>query len=166
MTELEAAAAGRLLMTATPPSENFHLPNCREPNCLKPNCREPNCRKGLALNVSRWLPYSEVSGFSSMVTDAVTRKELTVYMIGVAIASATAISAVLYWLNSRKLDFVVILATLWMVSGIVLEIITPEPLPFSVAVVAVAPLLIVGIVINLQYWRRASVRPTSTPQQR
>ena len=100
-----------------------------------------------------------------MAADAVTRKELTVYMIGIAIASAIAISAVLYWLNSRKPDFLVILATLWMVSGIVLEMITPEPLPFSVAVIAVAPLLIVGIVINFQYWRRSSVRPASTQQQ-
>src|SRR5689334_18594220 len=52
---------------------------------------------------------------ASMVIDAVTPKELTVYMIGAAIAPATAILAILYWLKAPWLDFAVIFATLWMV---------------------------------------------------
>jgi hypothetical protein len=102
---------------------------------------------------------------ASMVIDVVTPKELTVYMIGAAIAPATAITAILYWLKIPRLDFAVIFATLWMVSGMLLEIIAPKPLSSLVAGVAIAPLLIVGIVINLQYWHRSRVRPPSTPQQ-
>ena len=102
---------------------------------------------------------------ASMVIDVVTPKELTVYMIGAAIAPATAITAILYWLKIPRLDFAVIFATLWMVSGMLLEIIAPKPLSSLVAGVAIAPLLIVGIVINLQYWHRSTVRPPSTPQQ-
>jgi hypothetical protein len=102
---------------------------------------------------------------ASMVIDAVTPKELTVYMIGATIAPATAILAVLYWLKVPGLDFAVIFATLWMVSGMVLEIVAPRALSPWVAGVAVAPLLIVGIVVNLQFLRRSRDRPTSTPQQ-
>jgi hypothetical protein len=102
---------------------------------------------------------------ASMVIDVVTPKELTVYMIGAAIAPATAFTAILYWLKIPRLDFAVIFATLWMVSGMLLEIIAPKPLSSLVAGVAIAPLLIVGIVINLQYWHRSRVRPPSTPQQ-
>ena len=102
---------------------------------------------------------------ASMVIDAVTPKELTVYTIGATIAPATGILAVLYWLKIPRLDFAVIFATLWMVTGMVLEIVTPTPLSFWVAGVAVAPLLITGIVVNLHYRRRSKDRPTSTPQQ-
>jgi hypothetical protein len=102
---------------------------------------------------------------ASMVIDAVTPKELTVYVIGATIAPAAAILAVLYWLKVPVLDFAVIFATLWMISGMVLEIVTPKPLSPWVAGVAVAPLLIVGIVVNLQFLRRSRDRPTSTPQQ-
>jgi hypothetical protein len=102
---------------------------------------------------------------ASMVIDAVTPKELTVYTIGATIAPATGILAVLYWLKIPRLDFAVIFATLWMVTGMVLEIVTPTPLSSWVAGVAVVPLLITGIVVNLQYRRRSKDRPTSTPQQ-
>jgi hypothetical protein len=102
---------------------------------------------------------------ASMVIDAVTPKELTVYTIGATIAPATGILAVLYWLKIPRLDFAVIFATLWMVTGMVLEIVTPTPLSSWVAGVAVVPLLITGIVVNLQYRGRSKDRPTSTPQQ-
>ena len=95
-----------------------------------------------------------------MVVDIATPKELTVYMIGAAIAPAIAIAALLHWHGVPRLDFAVIFATLWLVSGIVIELITPKPLSPLVALVAVAPMVIVGTVINFQCWRRSRQRTT------
>jgi hypothetical protein len=92
---------------------------------------------------------------ASMVIDIATPKELTVYMIGAAIAPATAISALLYWLGVPRTDFAVCFAVLWMVSGMLIELISPKPLSPFMIVVAVAPMAIVGAVINLQCWRRS-----------
>lgn len=100
-----------------------------------------------AMFVGLWL-------LTSMVIDVLTPKELTVYMIGAAIAPATAVSAILYWLRVPTIDFAAVFATLWMVSVMVLELITPKPLSPLMAVVAVAPMLVVGAVINFQCWRR------------
>jgi hypothetical protein len=100
-----------------------------------------------AMFVGLWL-------LTSMVIDVLTPKELTVYMIGAAIAPATAVSAILYWLRVPTIDFAVVFATLWMVSVMVLELITPKPLSPLMAVVAVVPMLVVGAVINFQCWRR------------
>ena len=100
-----------------------------------------------AMFVGLWL-------LTSMVIDVLTPKGLTVYMIGAVIAPATAVSAILYWLRVPTIDFAVVFATLWMVSVMVLELITPKPLSLLMAVVAVAPMLIVGAVINFQCWRR------------
>lgn len=102
--------------------------------------------------VSLWL-------LASMVLDAVTPKELSVYVIGAAIAPATAVSAALYWLRVPKLDFAVAFATVWMVSGMVLEMVTPSPLSPLALVVAVTPLLIVGIIINVLGRRRSKPMP-------
>ena len=87
----------------------------------------------VAMFVSLWL-------LASMVIDVATPKELTVYMIGAAIAPATTITALLYWLRVPTLDFAVSFATLWLVSGIVIELITPKPLSPFVALVTVAPM--------------------------
>ncbi len=99
--------------------------------------------------VSLWL-------LASMVVDVLTPKELTVYAIGAALAPATLISALLYWLGVPRLDFAVCFSVLWMVSGMVLEMISPEPLSLYMIAVALAPALVVGIVINYQRWRRRS----------
>jgi hypothetical protein len=101
---------------------------------------------------------------ASMVIDAATPKELSVYMIGAAIAPATAISATLYWLRVPRTDFAVIFATLWMISVMVLELITPKPLSPLMVVIAFVPLVIVGIVLNFQYWRRSRLRSISIQQ--
>ena len=101
---------------------------------------------------------------ASMVIDAATPKELSVYMIGAAIAPATAISATLYWLRVPRTDFAVIFATLWMISVMVLELITPKPLSPLMVLIAFVPMVIVGIVLNFQYWRRARLRPISIQQ--
>jgi len=107
--------------------------------------------------VSLWL-------LASMLLDALTPKELNVYMIGIAIAPATAVSAALYWLRVPALDFAVVFATVWMASEMVLEMITPARLSPMMSMGAVAPLLIVGIVINIQGRRRA--KPIPMPDSR
>lgn len=101
---------------------------------------------------------------ASMVIDAATPKELSVYMIGAAIAPATAISAILYWLRIPRTDFAVIFATLWMISAMVLELITPKPLSPLMVLIAFVPLVIVGIVLNFQYWRRSRLQSISIQQ--
>ena len=97
---------------------------------------------------------------ASMVIDVLTPKELTVYAIGGALAPATAISALLYWLEVPRIDFAVCFSVLWMVSGMVLELISPVPLSPLMIVVTLLPILVVGIVINFQCWRR-SFAPTA-----
>jgi len=87
---------------------------------------------------------------ASMVIDALTPKELTVYMIGVAIAPFIIILAVLYWKRVPRLDFVIIFGALWMTTGIVLELITPKPLSLFAVWIALAPLVIIGAAINFQ----------------
>jgi hypothetical protein len=42
-----------------------------------------------------------------------------------------------------------------MVSGMVLELISPVPLPPLMIVAAFLPMLVVGTVINIQCWRRS-----------
>ena len=111
--------------------------------------------------VSLWL-------LASMLLDALTPVELTFYMIGPALAPAIIATAVLYWLRIPPLDFAVAFATVWMASEMVLEMITPKPLSPLLAILAVAPLLIVGSVLNAQSWYRSkrrsqSVLPASMP---
>jgi hypothetical protein len=101
---------------------------------------------------------------ASMVIDVATPKELTVYMIGAATAPATAITALLYWLRVPKLDFAVSFATLWMVSGLIIELITPKPLSPLFVLVAVAPIAIVGTATNFQCWRDSRGRKISVSQ--
>ena len=108
-----------------------------------------------AMFVSLWL-------LASMVIDALTPKELTVYMIAATIAPAVVILAVLYWKRVSKFDFTVAFATLWMTTWIVLELISPKPLSLLVVVIAVAPLVVVGAVINFRRWRRSRSRSGST----
>ena len=96
---------------------------------------------------------------ASMVIDVLTPKELTVYAIGGALAPATAISALLYWLEVPRVDFAVCFSVFWMVSGMVLELISPTPLPSFMTVVTLLPVLVVGTVINFQRWRRSFATP-------
>jgi hypothetical protein len=102
---------------------------------------------------------------ASMVLDVLTPKELTVYAIGMALAPVTLISALLHWLGVPKIDFAVCFAVLWMVSGMVLELISPQPLSPYMIIVVVLPAVVVGIVINFQRWRRAfaAVVPDTKP---
>jgi hypothetical protein len=52
-----------------------------------------------------------------------------------------------------------------MVSGMVLEMISPEPLSLYMIVVALAPALVVGIVINYQRWRLFSAGGVADTKQ-
>jgi hypothetical protein len=99
---------------------------------------------------------------ASMVIDAITPPELTVYMIAATIAPAIIILAVLYWKRVSRFDFAVALATLWMVTWIVLELISPKPLSLLLAAAAAVPLLAVGAVLNFRRWRDSRARSGST----
>lgn len=99
-----------------------------------------------AMFASLWL-------LASMIIDAVTPRELTVCMIGAATAPAFLILAFTYWRRFPKLDFAIIIATLWMITLMVLEFITPKPLSLIMAAIAIAPPVMVGCVINYRRWR-------------
>src|ERR1700730_9637922 len=107
----------------------------------------------IVMFVSLWL-------LASMVLDVLTPPELTVYAIGMALAPATLISALLYWLEVPRIDFAVCFSVLWMVSRMVRELILPAPLLTLTTVVTLVPMLGVGAVINYQCWRR-SPSPTA-----
>ncbi|CCE00841.1 conserved membrane hypothetical protein [Bradyrhizobium sp. STM 3809] len=101
---------------------------------------------------------------ASMLLDALTPPELTFYMIGPAIAPAVLVAGFLYWLRIPALDFALVFGTLWMVSEMVLEMISPKPLSPLMAILAAAPLLLAGILVNVQQWRRSRglVRPVGS----
>ena len=108
-----------------------------------------------AMFVSLWL-------LVSMIVDATTPKELTFYMIAAVTAPAVAVLALLYWRGVPKQDFAIVFATLWLIVAIILELISPKPLPSITAVIACAPLLLVGCAIYFLRWRRSRRRPTPT----
>lgn len=99
---------------------------------------------------------------ASMVIDAITPPGLTVYTIGATIAPAIVVMAVLYLKRISRFDFAVAVATLWMVTWIVLELISPKPMSLLLAVAAILPLLAVGAVVNFRRWRKWKFRPGST----
>ncbi len=99
---------------------------------------------------------------ASMVIDAITPPELSVYLIGATTAPAAVIMAVLYLKRISRFDFAVALATLWMVTWIVLELVSPRPLPLLLALAAFAPLLAIGVVVNFRRWRKLRLRPDSS----
>ncbi|MGJ5179764.1 hypothetical protein ACQR16_16915 [Bradyrhizobium oligotrophicum] len=95
---------------------------------------------------------------ASMILDALTPPELNFYMIGPIIAPAVIITGFLYWLRIPSRDFVLVSAAIWMVCEMMLEMITPKPLSPLLAVAAVAPLLVAGILMHIQHWRRPGGR--------
>jgi hypothetical protein len=89
----------------------------------------------------------------SMVLDALTPAELTVYMIAAATAPAVIGSALAYYLRFPRIDFVMILATLWLVAALTIEWISPVPLPGFMIIAALAPALIVGAILHWHRYR-------------
>jgi hypothetical protein len=94
----------------------------------------------------------------SMVLDYLTPKELTVYMIAAATAPAVIGTGLCYYLKFPKIDFVLILATLWLVAALTIEWISPVPLPGFLIGAALAPALIVGAILHWHRYR-AGERP-------
>jgi hypothetical protein len=89
----------------------------------------------------------------SMVLDHLTPKELTVYMIAAATAPAVIGTALAYYLRFPTIDFVLILATLWLIAALTIEWISPVPLPGFMIGAAVAPALIVGAILHWHRYR-------------
>src|SRR4030081_1038867 len=96
----------------------------------------------------------------SMVLDYLTPKELTVYMIAAATAPAVIGTGLSYYLRFAKIDFVLILATLWLVAARTIEWISPVPLPSFLIGAALAPALIVGAILHWHRYRSGQRRPT------
>jgi hypothetical protein len=100
---------------------------------------------------------------ASMVLDAVTPDEFSVYVIGAAIAPAMSISGILYWLRVPAIDFALVFAVLWMISEMALEMVAPKPLSQVMALVAIAPMLVVGTVLYIQRGRKPKPRRRDVP---
>jgi hypothetical protein len=88
---------------------------------------------------------------ASMVLDALTPKELTAVMIGIAIGPAVIITAIFYYLRCPRTDFAVLFAALWLISDIAIEFISPKPLPNFLIALGFVPALLIGIFLH---WRR------------
>jgi len=95
---------------------------------------------------------------ASMVLDALTPKELTAVMIGIAIGPAIIITAVFYYLRCPRTDFAVIFAALWLISDIAIAFISPKPLPHFLIALGFVPALLVGIVLHWQRFQRRHER--------
>ena len=91
---------------------------------------------------------------ASMVLDALTPKELTAVMIGVAIGPAVIITAIFYYLRFPRTDFAVLFAALWLISDIAIEFISPKPLPNFLIVLGFVPALLVGTILHWQRFAR------------
>jgi hypothetical protein len=81
---------------------------------------------------------------AAMLIDALTPKELTAIMVGAVLAPAMILGAVFYHLKVPGPDLAISLATLWLVSVIAIEWITPKPISPYFMIAAVVPLILVG----------------------
>jgi Na+/H+ antiporter NhaA len=92
---------------------------------------------------------------AAMAIDALTPTELTVYMIGAALAPAVSIGALFYHLRLPRTDLTITLAVLWLVAVMAMEWITPKPLSAYFMTAAVAPSILVGGWLHgATAWRR------------
>jgi len=92
---------------------------------------------------------------AAMLIDALTPKELTALMVGAVIAPAVIVGAVLYHLKLPGPDLAISLATLWMISVMAVEWITPKPISPYFLIAAVAPSILVGAWLHgSAKWRR------------
>ena len=95
---------------------------------------------------------------ASLVLDALTPKELTAVMIGVAIGPAVIITAVFYYLRCSRTDFAVLFSALWLISDIAIAFISRMPLPTFLIVVGFVPALLVGAALHWQRFVRRHER--------
>lgn len=89
---------------------------------------------------------------AAMLIDALTPKELNVYMIGAVLAPAMIVGSMFYHLKFPKWDLAISLATLWLASVMAIEWITPKPISPYFLIAAVAPAILVGA------WHHGSAR--------
>ncbi len=87
---------------------------------------------------------------ASMALDALTPKELTAIMIGIAIGPAIVITAVFYYLRCPRTDFAVVFAALWLISDIAIAFISPKQLPHFLIALGFLPALLIGVVLHWQ----------------
>jgi hypothetical protein len=91
---------------------------------------------------------------AAMLIDALTPKELTAYMIGAVLAPAVIIGALFYHLRLPRTDLAIVLTTLWLISVMMIEWITPKPLSPYLIAIAVAPSILVGGWLHTAKWRQ------------
>ncbi|MEO8317442.1 MAG: hypothetical protein ABI561_03880 [Bradyrhizobium sp.] len=92
---------------------------------------------------------------AAMLIDVLTPKELNVYMVGAVLAPAVIVGATFYHRKVPGPDLAISLATLWLVSVMVIEWITPKPLSPYFMTAAVAPSILVGAWFHgATKWRR------------
>jgi hypothetical protein len=92
---------------------------------------------------------------AAMLIDVLTPKELNVYMVGAVLAPAVIVGAVFYHLRLPGPDLAITLATLWLVSVMAIEWITPKPISPYFITAAVAPSILVGAWLHgTAKWRR------------
>jgi len=94
---------------------------------------------------------------AAMLIDALTPKELTALMVGEVLAPAVIVGAVFYHLKLPGPDLAISLATLWLVSVMAIEWITPKPISPYFLAAAVAPSMVVGAWLHgTARWRRSA----------
>jgi hypothetical protein len=86
---------------------------------------------------------------ASMTLDILTPKELTAVMIGVAIAPAMLVAALLYVLRYPLVDFITMFATLWLIAAMSIECISPTQLSPLMIIGAFVPALGVGLWLRI-----------------
>ncbi len=92
---------------------------------------------------------------AAMLIDVLTPKELTALMVGEVLAPAVIVGAVFYHMRLPGPDLAISLATLWLVSVIGIEWITPKPISPYFMIAAVAPSILVGAWFHgAARWRR------------
>jgi hypothetical protein len=94
---------------------------------------------------------------AAMLIDALTPKELTAIMVGEVLAPAVIVGAVFYHWKLPGLDLAIALATLWLVSVMAIEWITPKPISPYFMIAALAPTVLVGTGLHgSARWRRGA----------
>ncbi len=99
---------------------------------------------------------------TSMIVDVLTPKELSIYLIAAATAPGLIILAILYWRGISRQDFAIVFGALWLVTAIMLEFLSSQPLSFTGLAIAGSPPLIVGCAIYYLRWDGSRRRSRSS----
>ena len=94
---------------------------------------------------------------AAMLIDVLTPKELNASIIATVLAPAIIVGAVFYHLKLPGPDLAITLATLWLVSMMAIEWITPKPISPYFLIAAVVPAIVVGVWLHgTARWRRSA----------